>query len=396
MLALKVMQKDAEMYLVSYPARDLLGRVKFETRAVEDEKETRGPDRARVFIDGVVKSDQGFQRKLIHKKVRAISEFVRLCEDQPAIPSTVLLYTPEKLRFRAQGPGVTVGDLSEPEEPFTVVDGQHRLAGLRMHLLAHPEDADSLHVPVAVFDGKSAHFAAEMFVIVNSTHSKIAKSLLVDLMDQVRTANREELVTARVVKRLYLDAASPLRYRINRLGGRSAQDKWILQSQLYAEISRLLSATKPVEHRKFVLERLGLEQLGEHPHTESEALQSISDRIFTLLADWYRACAQAFGESWGGEGFMVTSPATLQALTRLLGDQLRSGSLVDHYLESGQDASVFGTVLDQAFGRSYVHFYFREGSFSSRFPARTAIERVKLIHEWLGTEFSRAHSRFYR
>lgn len=392
MLALQVRQKDAEMYLVSYPAGDLLNKVKFESRVLPGKADDPVPaprrikDRAQQFIHNVVESDQGFQRKLIKKKVHAIRDFVRLCEDQPPIPSTVLLYTPEKLSFRTQGRAAAVGDLAEPREPFTIVDGQHRLAGLKLHLDAHPEEADSVHVPVAVFDGKSADFAAEMFVIVNSTHSKISKSLLIDLMERVRTATREELVAARVVGELYKDASSPLRYRINRLGGRSDRDKWILQSQLYSEISRMLSLTKPEHRREFCLQRLGLKKLGERPHRESARLDEVAGLVFRLIADWYVAAARAFGECWESKEYMFTQPATLQAILRVLGDELRGEGLVDAYLAKDLNSKVFDRALTAAWGRYYVHYYFRAGAFHDRFPAKNNSDRIRLIHEWLGTE----------
>ena len=41
---------------------------------------------------------------------------------------------------------------------------------------------------------------------------------------------------------LYSEGDSPLRYRINRLGGRSKQEKWILQAELFNEIHRWAAA----------------------------------------------------------------------------------------------------------------------------------------------------------
>jgi hypothetical protein len=37
----------------------------------------------------------------------------------------------------------------------------------------------------------------------------------------------------------YREGDSPLRYRINRLGGRSKQEEWVLQAELFNEIHRL-------------------------------------------------------------------------------------------------------------------------------------------------------------
>ena len=72
-----------------------------------------------------------------------------------------------------------------------------------------------------IFDGRSEDFAAEMFVIINSTPTRINKSHLVDLYERVSWAEPDRRFAARLVEDLYTEGDSPLRYRINRLGGRS-------------------------------------------------------------------------------------------------------------------------------------------------------------------------------
>src|SRR5262249_59519536 len=101
-----------------------------------------------------------------------------------------------------------------------------------------PDDAKTIHVPCVIFDGKSEDFATEMFVIINSTPTRINKSHLIDLYEKVSWAAPDKKFAARVVDHLYREGDSPLRYKINRLGGRSKQEKWILQAGLVNEIHR--------------------------------------------------------------------------------------------------------------------------------------------------------------
>ena len=68
-----------------------------------------------------------------------------------------------------------------------------------------------------IFDGRSEDFATEMFVIINSTPTRINKSHLVDLYERVSFAAPDRRFAARLVERLYSEGDSPLRYRINRL-----------------------------------------------------------------------------------------------------------------------------------------------------------------------------------
>src|SRR3990170_1008601 len=75
--------------------------------------------------------------------------------------------------------------------------------------------------------GRSEDFATEMFVIINSPPTRINKSHLIDLYEKVSWAEPDRRFAAHITEMLYREADSPLRYRINRLGGRSKQEKWI-------------------------------------------------------------------------------------------------------------------------------------------------------------------------
>src|SRR5205814_8064366 len=99
-------------------------------------------------------------------------------------------------------------------------------------------EASSVDGPGVIFDGKAAAFATEMFVIINATPTRIDKSQLVDLYEKVSWASADKKFAARIVDLLDKEGDSPLRYRINRLGGRSRQEKWILQAELFNEIHR--------------------------------------------------------------------------------------------------------------------------------------------------------------
>ena len=151
----------------------------------------------------IEKSDAAFQRQISKQKVAAIENFYETAVSQPPIPGTVLLFTAERLKFEPVGRFENVGDLEQPRERFLVIDGQHRLAALHFFQKHRPDEAKTMHVPCIVFDGKSEDFAAEMFVIINSTPTRINKSHLVDLYERVSWAAPDKKLAARVVEKLY-------------------------------------------------------------------------------------------------------------------------------------------------------------------------------------------------
>src|SRR5437879_7559078 len=163
MTATQIRQKDAVFYFVAYPSDDLLTQVRFISRFY-DEGETIKPEEVEAdddvgqFIARIERSDKAFQRMLSRSKVKSIRNFYETAVTQPPIPGTVLLFTPQKLRFDVLQDGNGVGRLQEPEENFLIIDGQHRLAALQFYERTHPDDAKNISVPCVIFDGRSEDF----------------------------------------------------------------------------------------------------------------------------------------------------------------------------------------------------------------------------------------------
>lgn len=357
MLATQIRQKDSVFYFVSYPAQDLLAKVKFISRFyAEGEQITPEPidpgDEVAEFIAKIEKSEAAFQRSISKRKVAAIENFYETAVSQPPIPGTVLLFTPERLRFEPVGRFENVGDLEQPRERFLIIDGQHRLAALEFYRRHRPEEAHTIHVPCIVFDGKSEDFAAEMFVIINSTPTRINKSHLVDLYERVSWAAPDKKFAAQVVDKLYSESDSPLRYKINRLGGRSKQEKWILQAELFNEIHRWVSA---------------------HPNLDLS--KASATRCYEIIRDFLKAAERVWGDAWGSNNHMVTRPVTIKAMLRVGFDL----AAIDAEPADGRVQRWANRLAPW----SGLVREFRVEGFYERFPAKGQVERVARIHREL-------------
>jgi DGQHR domain-containing protein len=367
MIALRMRQKDVEFYFVSYPAEDLLRKVRFISRyyggrgeAVGGER-AKDPDDVERFISAIEGNARAFQRELNRRKIRQLRDFFRNEAAQPIVPGAVLLFTPEALKFQPMGKMERVGDLPEPEEEFLVIDGQHRLAGLHFYL-KEPDADRQLEVPCVIFDGKTSEFATEMFVIINSTHTRINKSHLVDLYERIEWGtDPARKYAARLVRALYESDDSPLQYHINMLGGRSQQDLWINQAQLFGEIHRLVTRE---DAEDFFRDQRGWSR----------------ERGYGFLRDVLKAARSAFGEGWGdNKRFMVTRDVTIKALIRVAGDAAAAWG--GDKLEVGPDLA---KKLERSFAPlSELTRDFRREGFYERFPARGQVERVEKIRRRL-------------
>jgi DGQHR domain-containing protein len=237
-----------------------------------------------------------------------------------------------------------------------VIDGQHRLAALYFYLKHRTEDARTIYVPCTIFDGKSEDFAAEMFVIINSTPTRINKSHLVDLYERVSWAAPDKKFAAKVVDLLYHSADSPLCYKINRLGGRSKQEKWILQAELFNEL-----------HRWIADDWKELEKKGTNARQ--------TERFYTMVRDFLKACSIVWEDAWGNQNFMVTRPVTIKAMLRVCADLSREG-----WTEEAGRVGVFAERL-RRWGD--LKRDFRAEGFYERFPAKGQVERVARVHREL-------------
>jgi DGQHR domain-containing protein len=207
-----------------------------------------------------------------------------------------------------------------------------------------------------IFDGRSDDFATEMFVIINSTPTRINKSHLIDLYERVSWAEPDRRFAAHIVEMLYREGDSPLRYRINRLGGRSRQEKWILQAEVFNEVHRWVKqAWKQIEKEG----------------TDKRA----AARYYAMVRDFFKAAAEVWGDAWGNSDYMVTKPVTLKAMIRVCADLTASDAEPDEgRIRRWRErlAPWSGQVRE-----------FRNDGFYERFPAKGQVERVARIHREL-------------
>src|SRR4029077_9464270 len=330
-------------------AKDVLNRVRFTSRFYFEgetiEADADAEDPIAKFIGKVERSEKAFQRLLSRRKVREIVNFYESAETQPAIPGSVLLFAEDVLKFRQLGHYESVGDLEDPRSGFLIIDGQHRLAGLHFFGLKNPSLLDQIEVPCVIFDGKTGDFAAEMFVIINSTQTRINRSHLIDLLDRISIYDDETRLAANIVRKLYEEDTSPLQYKINRLGGRSRQEKWILQAELFNEIKKLV-----VQNDKLFM----------------KDFRAKPDRAFELVSDYLKGVRTVMEKIWGSnDKYKFTSSVTLKALIRVLADLTLREDLIAKWRDN-PTPRVFEKLVSRW---ADLKDEFRNEGFYERFPA---------------------------
>lgn len=113
------------------------------------------------------------QRILITSRIAGIKEFALQRGDFPA--SIVLNWVGDNLR-------VDNGKLIIPDKDRSaqIIDGQHRVAGLREAIVDRPELGDML-IPVAIYSNLDTQQSAKIFLSINTEQRPVPKSLVFDL-----------------------------------------------------------------------------------------------------------------------------------------------------------------------------------------------------------------------
>ncbi len=191
-------------------------------------------------------------------------------------------------------------------------------------------------------------------MIINSTPTRINKSHLIDLYERVSWEKPDKRLAAKVIERLYNEPDSPLRYRINRLGNRSKQEKWIMQAELFNEVHR------------WILKGFDKKEKVNDANVEKR---------YRVLQEFFKGAKAAFGDVWGDPKYHVTKPVTIKALIRVCADLNARDRGEEDTRERrwAQRMSVWNESIRD----------FRDDGFYERFAAKGQVERVGKVHKFL-------------
>lgn len=156
--AARVKQGDLVVYLISIRVKDLIADGFYSVDRLDPE------------------SDEGYQRLLNKGRAKKLADYVvdGQASRDAFLPTSVLLATDKDVLFN-EGDNTVELDI-ERVGPLNVVDGQHRLEGLRM---AVQKDERVLEFEVPVNLAVNVDFISQMchFLIVNTTQKSVDKAI---------------------------------------------------------------------------------------------------------------------------------------------------------------------------------------------------------------------------
>ena len=304
--SLRLNQFGVRFYEALLSGADLQSLVGFEVLSFgPGEQTTRGKHKkttsARVnweFLEKkIAASERAFQRPIIRKKIDELVAYYLQCADSgtlPAIPGSVLLVSDRRLEFAPSSGRADSGNLNLPEESgiLRALDGQHRL--LALHQLAEKHNLKDFQVPAVVFDNLTADQVVELFVTINSKHTKLNPSHLISLSGR-RLYRDENLAVAHdVIRALNESDGSPLRGQIKVLGiGRGS----VTQASLADELRDVFTAMDAAGGR---------------------IAREFRENARRFFLNYFKAAARAFPAAFAGRKYSIKSATSLRAFIRIV------------------------------------------------------------------------------
>lgn len=175
----------------------------------------------------------GIQRELSRNRVKQIQQYVRTVD--AAFPTGVLLaVSSRQATFDEKSSTISIVRHSKAAK---VIDGQHRIAGLRDY-----DGPSQFDVNVAIFIDMDIQDQAMVFATINLTQTKVNKSLAYDLYEFTTTRSPQKSAHD-IVRFLNYKENSPFQNKIKMLGtGSGSGLETITQATFVDRLLRYISS----------------------------------------------------------------------------------------------------------------------------------------------------------
>ena len=308
---LKATQPIGDLYLACIPHDSLVRITYFDVRRVLQERRD-------------VERYLGIQRPLVNQRVKALEQYVNFYD--ASFPTAIIVaveerfatYDEDKKMIRlsnvprdGDAPAIPIRNIAR------VLDGQHRIAGLRSFT------GEAFEVPVTIFVGADIADQAHIFATVNLEQQKVNKSLAYDLFS-LATSRSPQKTCHNIAVVLDQDSKSPLYHRIKRLGvateGRSFQP--ISQATFVESVMAYIS-DDPKADRDRLLRHKRLDRAAAHETIKlpfrNLFVEERDVEIVAVLFDYFKSIKERWTVAWSNpdRGNMLNRTNGFKAFMRL-------------------------------------------------------------------------------
>ncbi|MDG5469665.1 DGQHR domain-containing protein [Deltaproteobacteria bacterium IMCC39524] len=312
---LKVSQPIGDFYIASIPAQQLVDITDFDVRRV-------------LMEERDVERYLGIQRPLNKNRVKEITNYVGTLD--ACFPTGIIIAIPNRCIELNEDTSVMtiknyVDDVDDIDEEDNVIykriarvlDGQHRLAGLK-------GVKETFEVNVSIFVDIDIADQGNIFSTVNLAQTKVNKSLAYDLYDL--TKSRSPQKTCHIITvTLDRDPDSPFYKMIKRLGvatpGRS--EETLTQATFIQPLLKMISADPMKDRDRYLRKKkpskIDPKLLSRHPF-QHMFVDEKDFEITDIVWNYFSAVKGKWSTAWASrdKGVMLNKTNGYRALMRYL------------------------------------------------------------------------------
>lgn len=180
--AVRVKQKESEkeIFISSIKAKELIDSTQFKIDYWDSNKKNE--------------KSNGYQRRPAQPRVDKIARFAVGAE--AIFPTSILINSREQngITFRGETEGSDVGHVKFNTYPMWIVDGQHRIEGIKHAINKYGEKSlENLEFPVVLMSGFNELEEINQFNVLNTTQKKVSTDLAQRLMQTKASSSNTEL-----------------------------------------------------------------------------------------------------------------------------------------------------------------------------------------------------------
>ncbi len=290
----------------------------------------------------------GIQRKLTKSRVKELSGYVNNID--ATFPTSIILSVDqENIEWNSESRKLTITSLQgqEMDEVAKIIDGQHRIEGLR-----HYKNEEPFQINVSIFVGADLATQANVFATVNLAQTKVNRSLVYDLYSYENTRSPQKTCHDIAVALDRYDD-SPFNKRIKRLGTATPnRDKEVLTQAALVESLMKYISTNPSEDRNTFIKRM-FPKMADAQELNKLIFRNMwldkrDTEIAQIIINYFKAVKAKWPEAWDAldrQGNVLPKTNGFKALMRFLRPVYLQQSEIENGSVPSMDA--FQTYFDR-------------------------------------------------
>lgn len=347
---IKVTQPLGDFFIGKMKFSDLLDICYSDVRRIEKDEQTG------------YESYFGIQRKLSEKRIKEISNYVTTLD--ATFPSSVLLAIDEYPFEKSQLGDIQTSDdfnvkydetsrslrIKRSESIAHIIDGQHRVFGLQRALENNKmfaENVENFELVVSIFINIDDENQALVFSTINKAHTKVNKSLVVDLFE-LATTRSPQRTSHNIVKLLNERKGSPFQDRVKMLGFADDTSKETITQATLAELIIGYISKEPMMDRDQLKRGIHL-----RPYEGNQAkkyvfrnwfIENDDAKIAKVLWNYFKVVESKWTDAWNDPNKILCKSTGIIALMRFLGQIIESQNLYGQIISEETIDRIFNNV----------------------------------------------------